>query len=167
MSDLLLLVASSGDSSEDSFHEQFDADRPWPRTSRGATEWAKRLHDGLAAQRPFDATQAAERVGSWLRTQSVGRDTIVVTEPRVADFATLWAAGATLAGVGETRLASRADDRRGATRVEPAPAGQTAAASSRTTHAPSRRRMRIDQARLWAVDRVEDAARLAVRAFQR
>jgi hypothetical protein len=101
MSDLLLLVASPAGLPA----AKADADPVWPSTPDGATLWAQHLHDELTAQ-PRLSSAAVGEVASWLRTQAVGRQTIVVSEPRVAKFAGVWAAAAVAAGVGETRLVS-------------------------------------------------------------
>jgi hypothetical protein len=162
MSDLLLLVASPAGLPA----AKADADPVWPSTPDGATLWAQHLHDELTAQ-PRLSSAAVGEVASWLRTQAVGRQTIVVSEPRVAKFAGVWAAAAVAAGVGQTRLVS--PDTGGeevlVEAIEPMVGVEQPTAVVRPV--PRGRRARLDRARLWLVDRAEDTARLAVRAVQR
>ena len=86
MSDLLLLVASPADRRAD------PADSPnqavvWPWTSSGATAWAAGLHDEFDAGPAAPSGSDITRISSWLRTQTIGRDTVVVAEPRPTRYA--------------------------------------------------------------------------------
>jgi hypothetical protein len=156
MSDQLVLVFAPQPVSADL---PADGAAVWPRTADGATAWAERLHDRLVAEPQLDDIGAVDRIASWLRVQAIGRSRIEVSEPRLDVFAPLWAAAAHAAGVADVRLApTRADDgepvaadppRRPAVPVRSDPVGSAG------------------RARLWALDRAEQTARVVVRALQR
>lgn len=168
MSDLLVLVASSGDAVADSYADVADAAPVWPWLAGGATEWAARLHDEFARRQTPPVPDDVARIASWLRVQAVGRDTVIVTERRIADFAGVWAAGAARADVPAVRL-TRSVGSPGEPVVAAVvgPASDIDAPLTSTGRDRSKRNQVLDRARLWAVDRAEDAARLAVRALQR
>jgi hypothetical protein len=167
MSDLLLLVASPGDRRADPAASANDA-VAWPWTSSGATAWAARLHDELDAVPTAPSEDDIARIASWLRTQAIGRDAVVVAEPRLTRYAAVWAGGAKQAGVRETRLADSADGTGEPVVVDAGahpPAAEAPTAAGQPTALP--RHIRVEQARLWVLDRAEETARVAVRALQR
>jgi hypothetical protein len=163
MSDLLLLVAPPGDRRADPV-DPAPCAVVWPLTSSGATAWAARLHDELDARRSPPSSDDVARITSWLRTQGIGRDTIVVNEPRLTGYASTWAAGATRADVPQTRLTHSADS--AGELVEPI---EVEALVDEPAAEPTAlpRHLRLEQMKLWVLDRAEDTARVAVRALQR
>jgi hypothetical protein len=168
MSDLLVLVAARGDAVADTLPDPLDPRAVWPRTADGTTEWAARLHDELDA-RPTataDANADVARIASWLKAQAVGRDTVVVIEPRLTEHAALWASGADQAGLPAVRLTDsiRAAGSPVAAATSPSTSTSTSTSGHWSASAPN---TRLDRSRLWVLDRAEATARSVVRALQR
>jgi hypothetical protein len=126
--------------------------------TQALSRWAAELHDRLDSGSDPDP-EASRRLASWLRVQAVGRDTITVTEPRVAAYSALWASAANAVGI-STRLINAAGES-----CEPTPAGQVAAGPAAMSGVlDDRWRTRLQT---WALDRAESAGRAVVRAIQR
>jgi hypothetical protein len=97
----------------------------------------------------------------------VGRDTVVVTEPRLADYAATWAAAAARASVPTVRLTSATGAPAEPVEADP---GLTAPIEATATHPSSEASALttvLARSRLWVLDRAESAGRLAMRALQR
>jgi hypothetical protein len=144
----------------------------WPTLPSGVTAWAQLMGDRLSADpasRSADDTERAiDDIASWLRVQVVGRDTVVVVEPRLSTVRDTWTRGARRAGLSEVYLALAPNDLGEIVTIDESkdadlpPAAARAAAS-----APSPSRRRSGRLRLWLADRTESVARRAVRSLQR
>jgi hypothetical protein len=154
MSDQLRLVVAAEPVVADA-----DGAAVWPRTANGATAWAAQLHDQLVADHASDEAAVVARVASWLRVQAIGRPRIVVSDPRLNRFAPLWAAAAHAAGIADVRLAPVGSAEGVPVAVEPPPRPARPVRSNQVGSA--------GRARLWALDRAEQTARVVVRVVQR
>jgi hypothetical protein len=145
--------------------------RAWPTLPSGVTAWAQVMGDRLsadAASRSADDTERAiADIASWLRVQVVGRDTVVVVEPRLSTVCDIWTRGARRAGLRKVYLALAPNDLGEIVTIDEAEDADLPPAAARAAARAVRPlRGRTGRLRLWLADRTESVARRAVRSLQ-